>query len=49
MRLIYSPDDNKKHGKGYYWEEYKNWKTSQLFKTEEEAMQSKKENKLRWE
>ena len=49
MELIFSPDDKAKYGMGYYWQEYRNWKTSQLFKTVEEAEKAKKENKLRWD
>jgi len=40
MKLIFSPDDHAKHGKGYYWQEYKKWRTSQLFKTEKEAIRA---------
>lgn len=49
MKLIYSPDDRAKHGKGYYWQEYRNWRTSQLFKTKEEAMKAKEQNKIKWD
>ena len=49
MKLIFSPDDYDKYSKGYYWQEYRNWKTSQLFETVEEAERAKEENKLRWD
>jgi len=44
MNLIFSPDDN-----GYYFQRFSDWKTSQLFKTEKEAIKARKENKLIWE
>ncbi|MCK4760286.1 MAG: hypothetical protein KAT69_09550 [Candidatus Aminicenantes bacterium] len=47
-KLIYSPDDEINYGKGWYWQERKNWKTSQLFKTEKEAMKAMLEDKLKW-
>jgi len=49
MKLIYSHDDAMKCGKGWYWQRYKDWKTSQLFKTDTEAFQAKHQNKLKWE
>ena len=49
MKLIFSPDDHDKYGKGYYWQDSKTWRTSQLFKTVEEAEKAKEENKLRWD
>ena len=44
MQLVYSPDDN-----GWYWQRYKDWKTSQIFRTELEALKAKEKNKLKWE
>lgn len=44
MKLVFSPDDN-----GWYWQRYSDWKTSQLFKSEEEAQQARDINILRWE
>jgi len=49
MKLIYSPDDARRYGKGWYWQRFIDWKTSQLFKTEKEAIKAKKENCLKWE
>jgi hypothetical protein len=44
MHLIYSPDDN-----GYYYERFSDWKTSQVFRTEEKAELAKKNNKLKFD
>jgi len=43
MKLIFSPDDN-----SWYWQRYSDWKTSQLFKTEEEARQARDIGILKW-
>ena len=43
MHLVHSPHDG-----GYYWERFSDWKTSQVFKTEEEAREAKTAGKLRW-
>ncbi len=42
MRLIYSPDEN-----GWYWER-RDWKTSQLFPTEEAARLALRQGACVW-
>lgn len=49
MKLIFNPDDKEKHGKGWYWQRFTDWKTSQLFNTEEEAEQARDINILKWD
>ena len=44
MELIYSDWDL-----GWYWQRYSDWKTSQLFSTEQEAWDAKSDGKLTWE
>ena len=41
--LIYSPDDG-----GYYIERHSDDKTSQVFKTREQALKALKNNKIKW-
>lgn len=43
MRLIYSPDDG-----GYYWER-RDWKRSQVFKTEQAAREALAHDECVWE
>ena len=42
--LIYSPDD-----KAYYYQRFSDWKVTQLFKSQKEARQAKKDGLLKWE
>lgn len=44
MQLIYSPDDN-----GYYWQRFEDWKVSQIFFTEGDAIRAKQTDQLLWE
>lgn len=42
LRLVYSPDDNRANGKGWYWEETGgDWRTSQAFESDAEAKMAK--------
>lgn len=43
MHLIYSPDDN-----GYYWERFSDWKTSQIFNTQKDAIVARRNKSLNW-
>jgi hypothetical protein len=48
--LVYSPDDESSGGKGYYLHRYAPQdETSQLFETEEEAIEAFKHDNVRWE
>lgn len=42
-RLVYSDDD-----KGYYWERFRDWKTSQIYATVKEARESLENNTIIW-
>ena len=42
--LIYSPDES-----SYYWQRTSDWKTSQLFSTQEEARTAKVNGQIAWE
>ena len=44
MELIYSPDDN-----GYYWQRFSDWKISQIFFTENDAIRAKQTKQLIWD
>jgi|TARA_R110000737_G_scaffold203075_1_gene222213 hypothetical protein len=48
-RMIYSYDDNRDFGKGWYWQRYKDWRTSQSFSTKKEALIANRNNTLDWE
>tara|TARA_R100001594_G_scaffold85900_1_gene120404 strand:+ start:473 stop:652 length:180 start_codon:yes stop_codon:yes gene_type:complete len=48
-QLIYSYDDNRDYGKGWYWERYSDWKHSQSFSTKKEARIANSNNILHWE
>lgn len=52
--LIYSVDDENETGKGWYYEERclgrgGNWRSSQLFETEQEARQAFGNGHIKWE
>ena len=38
LQLVYSPDDEVKTGKGWYWQDLVTWKTSQLYKYQSVAV-----------
>ncbi len=44
MHLVHSHHDN-----GWYWERFSDWKTSQVFRTRDEAVVARREQELRWE
>ena len=54
IKLIFSPDDEDKTGKGWYFEERSlntsgNWRTSQLFSTQSKANDAWKQGNIKWE
>lgn len=48
MRLVYSPDDAARSGKGWYWERH-DWKTSQLFASRAAAEDAMRDDSLVWD
>ena len=44
MDLIYSADDG-----GWYFQRYSDWKVSQLFDTEDDAIAARNRGELEWE
>jgi hypothetical protein len=48
MRLVYSPDDAARTGKGWYWERDGDWAVSQSFATREEAEAARRKGRLVW-
>ena len=43
MELIYSPDE-----RGWYWQRFSDWKTTQLFATKELAIRARDDKILEW-
>lgn len=49
VNAIFSPDDEAKTGKGWYLQERGgDWRTSQLFKTEQSAWDAWRDGKIVW-